>query len=382
MYEDEINLTQAEFYMSECFELAKCGLGRTSPNPAVGAIVLDKNGVPRGKGFHKKAGLEHAEVAAIKEAGIKANGGTLIVSLEPCCHFGKTPPCTDLIIESQIKEVIFCNYDINPLINKKGEQVLLDNKIKVISRVLESQGLELNKFFFKWIKTKLPWITLKQAQTLDGKIGLKESKNVKITSEHSNIEVHKLRNTYDAILVGANTVITDNPELTVRNLNTETDVRNPVKVILDPKLITDPDAKVYKNNSKVYLATVKGHAKEKLNKFLKNNIPQNEYIKILEFDKIKDNHIDLKNLFLELGKMDILSVLVEAGPILAGELLSFGLIDEYILFFSPLIFGESGVNSIHFNSLANPQNMPELEVFNYRAIGNDLMISLRNKKDH
>ena len=368
--------------MSECFDLAKYGLGRTSPNPAVGAIVLDKNGVPVGKGFHKKAGLDHAEVVAIKQAGESAKGGTLIVNLEPCCHVGKTPACTDLIIKSQIKEVIFSNYDPNPLINMRGEKTLLDNKIKVVSRVLESQGLEFNKFFFKWIKTKLPWVTLKQAQTLDGKVGIKGKNNVQITGDLSKTEVHSLRNSYDAVLVGANTVLADNPELTVRELKDvgqEAVIRNPARIILDPDLITSPASNVYKGTSKIYLVTKKGHPKEKLSSYLKNDVPKNEHLKILEFPEISSGRIDLKNLFIELGKNEILSVLIEAGPNLAGKLISQSLIDEYILFVSPKVFGEEGIPSVKTDTLANCQKVFNFQVFNYEKIGNDLMLSLRPK---
>lgn len=368
--------------MNECFELAKCGLGRTSPNPAVGAIVLDKNGVPVGRGFHKKAGLDHAEVVAIKQAGELAKEGTLIVNLEPCCHVGKTPACTELIIKNQIKEVIFSNYDPNPLIDTKGEKILLENKIKVVSRVLESEGLELNKFFFKWIKTKLPWITLKQAQTLDGKVGIKGKKNVRITSELSMNEVHNLRNTFDVILVGANTVNIDDPELTVRELeNTKTNIgtRNPIRIVLDPNLVTAPISNVYKNNAPVYLVTKAGHPKEKLNLFLKNDVPQNKHLQILEFPEIPNGKISLRNLFIELGKKEILSVLIEAGPDLAGELISQSLIDEYVLFVSPKVFGEEGIPSVKLGPLVNYQDPFNFKVFNYKTIGNDLMFSLRTK---
>ena len=297
-----------------------------------------------------------------------ASGGTLIVNLEPCCHFGKTPPCTDLIIKSQISQVIFSNYDLNPLVNKNGEKKLLENNIKVTSGVLEKEGLELNKFFFKWIRTKLPWITLKQAQTLDGKVGLLNSKNTLITSDESRHEVHLLRNQFDAILVGAKTVIADDPKLTVRDVE---DSRNPVRVILDVNLITSPDSEVYKQigSTKVYLVTKVGYDKKIGEAFLKVN----SNIELIEVPEISKSRLDLKSLFSFLASKNILSVLVEAGPSLSSELISNQLIDEYMLFIAPTLFGEG--NSINNLSLKNPNF--EFKIINHRLIGNDLMVILR-----
>jgi len=376
MFEDEINLTQAEYYMDECFELAKLGLGKTSPNPVCGAIVIDKNGLPAGKGYHKKAGLEHAEVQAIREAGEKTKDGTLIVNLEPCCHYGKTPPCTDLIIKSQIKVVIFSNYDPNPQVFQKSEKNLSNNNIKVISRVLESQGSEVNKFFFKWIKTKLPWISLKQAQTIDGKVANKQIPNEKITNELSQLEVHKIRNQYDAILVGASTVNIDNPELTVRFSEQIKDQRNPIRIVLDSKLLTKPSDKVYKNNSKVILATSTKHSEDKLSKFLEKT---GNHVEILELPTFNEDRINLKDLFYKLGKKNILSVLIEAGPTLACEIVLNKLLDEYILFISPKIYGLGGITNFSFENNTNLNIFNDFELFNYKAIGNDRMISYRNK---
>lgn len=364
---DEIYQTQAEYYMEECFELARTALGKTSPNPLVGAIVLDKNGIPVGKGFHEKAGLGHAEVIAIKEAGDLASGGTLIVNLEPCCHFGKTPPCTDLIIKSQISQVIFSNYDPNPVVNKNGEKKLIENNIKVISGVLEKEGQELNKFFFKWIKTKSPWITLKQAQTLDAKVGVLNSGNTLITSDPARHEVHLLRNQFDAILVGAKTVISDNPKLTVRSVENS---RNPARVILDTNLITSPDSEVYKETStKVYLATKMGQNKKKIDAFLKAN----SNLELIEIPEISKSRLDLETLFFILAEKNILSVLVEAGPSLSSELISNQLIDEYILFVAPKLLGDQ--NSV--NNLNIKKVNFEFKIIDHRLIGNDLMIILR-----
>src|SRR3989338_1834633 len=368
-YEDDISINPLEYYMSECFELAKKALGKTSPNPAVGAIVLNKDGLVIGKGFHLKAGSEHAEVMAIREAGKNADNGTLIINLEPCCHMGKTLPCTDLIIKSGIKEVVFSNYDPNPLVNKKSEKILRENKINVISGVLESEGNELNKFFFKWIRNKLPWITLKQAQTLDGKIALQNKKSRWISGEVSRGKVHELRNIYDAVMVGANTVNVDNPELTVRELEGG---RNPIRIILDKDLVTSPKSKVFEKNSDVFLITKSGHDKKKLNEYLK------DAVNIFEFGEDKDGELDLKAIFLELGKRNILSIFIEAGPGLASELIKNKLIDEYVLFISPMIFGnKTSIPTFNLNEIENINEAYQFGLFDYKKTGNDLMLVLR-----
>lgn len=369
--EDEIHLTQAEYYMQECFDLAQIALGRTSPNPIVGAIVLDEKGMPVGKGYHNKAGQEHAEVIAINQAGNRSKNGTLIVNLEPCCHTGKTPPCTDLIIKSGIKRVIFSSFDPNNPAGKRGKDVLQSSGIKIISSVLENEGKEVNKFFFKWINMKFPWVTLKQGQTLDGMVAIKDLKSKWITSEDSRNEVCKLRNIYDAIMISSKTIHTDNPELTVRNVK---DGRNPIRIILDSGLTTAPEAKVYNDNSLIFLVTKSGHPKNKLEPYLKRN----KNTEIMEVSCLSDGRLDLHSVFSNLAKHEILSVLIESGPTLAGELLNLKLIDEYILFIAPRVFGgNNGIPALELHTLKEISNSPGFKLFDHKLIGNDLMLSLR-----
>lgn len=373
-YQDEFYLTPAEYYMNQCFELARKALGRTSPNPIVGAIVLDSLGNIVGKGFHQEAGKEHAEVIALREAGDKAKGGVLVVNLEPCCHHGKTPPCTDLIIKSGIKEVIFSNYDPNPLVSGKGEKILVENKINVISKVLEKEGSEVNQFFLKWISRKLPWVTIKQAQTLDGKVALRNNKSNWITGEFSRREVHCWRNVYDAVLVGASTVICDNPKLTVRVPGLESS-RNPCRVVLDVELQTKIESNVFNNDAKVFLVTKKGHEKSKLNYYLSYG----DWIDVLEVSETAQSKLlDLNEVLQELGKRNILSLFVECGPTLASELFLKGLADEYVLYIAPRLFGDIEAKpTVNFGILENIEKCIEFNVFEYKLIGNDLMVSLR-----
>lgn len=361
--------TQLEFFMEECFDLAKKAQGRTSPNPLVGAVVLDKNGFVVGRGFHSRSGDHHAEVNALVEAGDKAKDGTLFVNLEPCCHIGKTGPCVDAIIKSGIREVVFSNYDPNNLVNGKGEKTLKESGIRVISGILKSGGEELNKFFFKWIKNKIPYVTLKQAQTLNGKVGMKNSPRIKISSDEALKEVHRLRNIYDAILVGARTVICDNPALTSRGSE---HYRNPKRVIVDTKLITDPSSKVFIDNAEIFLVTLNSQ-KEKLNKYLEKN----KKIQVIFLKEKENNYIDFNDLFVEIGKHNILSLMVESGPSIATQLVIDNLIDEYMLLISPVIFNENNcTSSLDLETYNSHQLSYSFGIVSYTQIGNDLKVTL------
>ena len=224
---------------------------------------------------------------------------------------------------------------------------------------------------FRSIKTKLPWIALKQAQTLDGKIALKNKNSKWISGELARKEVHKLRNEYDAILVGANTVETDNPELTVRDVDNG---RNPIRIILDPNLITKSNVNVYSKSAPVILVTKFGHSESKISNYLKCN----ESITVIELPENENKKIDLKQLFFELGKKEILSVLIEAGPALGGKLILNKLIDEYILFVSPKVFGDNdAVPSLKTGPLESIDKSYNFKIFKHKTIGNDLMLSLR-----
>lgn len=370
--DDFIYQTQLEYYMQECFNLAKKALGRTSPNPVVGTLVLDKNGLVVGSGYHSEAGKDHAEVVALKMAGEKAKGGTLIVNLEPCSHHGKTPPCTDLILKSEIKEVVFSNYDSNELVNGKGEKILKEKGLKVISNVLKEEGEEVNKFFFKWIKTGEPWVTLKQGQTLNGALSSCDPNNKWITSNESKIKVHELRNQYDAVLVGASTVITDDPELTVRLIENG---RNPIRILLDPKLKIPINAKVFNSSSSILWITEKN---QKVNEEIKTFVEKNKHINLIFVSEDNNKRLNLKEILNKLGKLNILSVLVEAGSNLAHSFISDNLIDEYLLFITPKIFFGKNIESGNFLETKKIQLQSySLRLHDHRVIGNDLMLSMR-----
>src|SRR5258706_309746 len=212
-----MNSATDELYMLECLALARRGAGSVSPNPMVGCVIV-KKGIVIGRGYHRRFGGPHAEVNAIRSSAAPVRGSTLYVNLEPCNHQGKTPPCTELIIRSKIARVVVGTTDPNPLVSGGGIRRLRRAGVKVSVGLLEEECLRLNEFFFKYITTRLPFVTLKVAQTLDGKIAAPKSFPRWITGRQSRRHVHTLRSQYDAVMVGAGTVLADNPRLTVRNV--------------------------------------------------------------------------------------------------------------------------------------------------------------------
>ena len=220
------------YFLRQCFTLAKKAKGFVSPNPLVGAILV-KKGKVIGRGYHKRYGSDHAEVNALKNAKEGVAGSTLYCNFEPCCHTKKqTPPCVPLIIQKKIKRVVISNFDPNKEVNGKGVKQLREAGVEVITDILEDEGKDLNKFYFKYVSEKLPYITLKIAQSIDGKISEAKDKQTWLTGKESINYVHKLRSEYDAVLVGAGTIRTDNPLLNVRTIKG----RNPIRIIIDGKL--------------------------------------------------------------------------------------------------------------------------------------------------
>ena len=232
-----------ESYIQLAIEIAKKGTGSVSPNPLVGCVIIKDNKII-GAGYHQKFGEEHAEINAINSSAESVEGSTLYVNLEPCSHHGKTPPCVDRIIKEKIKRVVIGTLDVNPLVSGNGVKALKKAGVDVKVGVLENECIELNKFFFKYITSKLPYVTLKAAQTLDGMIADKNKNSEWISSKESRKYVHWLRARYDAVLIGSDTAKIDNPKLTVRMV----EGRNPYRVVLDSKLSLKTDLYLFKNN--------------------------------------------------------------------------------------------------------------------------------------
>jgi len=321
-------------YMQQALSLARIAQGFTSPNPCVGAVVV-KNGKVVGKGFHQAAGLPHAEVEALDHAGSKAVDATLYVTLEPCNHFGKTPPCTHKIIKSKIKKVVVGCLDPNPDVCGSGITYLKKNGVKVVSGILEKESkLLIEAFLWYTQHNKKPFVILKCASTLDGRIATSTGDSKWITNEKSRNHVHEIRNEVDAILVGSGTLHADNPSLTSRIKGVKT--KDPIRIVLDTHLSIKEDANLVIQDSKAKTIIVTGPdvSKEKKARFEKKGV------QILEI-ALKDHRLDLNELMIKLGQMSILSLLVEGGSRVAGSALKAGIVNKVLLFFAPKLLGGS-----------------------------------------
>jgi diaminohydroxyphosphoribosylaminopyrimidine deaminase / 5-amino-6-(5-phosphoribosylamino)uracil reductase len=352
-------LNKDEKYLRNCITLAKKGKGFVSPNPLVGA-VLEKKGKVIGKGYHRKYGLDHAEVEAINNAQENVSGSTLYCNLEPCCHTDKqTPPCVPLIIQKKIKRVVISNLDPNIAVNGKGVRQLRDAGIEVQTSVLENEGKELNKFYFKYVEEKLPYITLKIAQSIDGKISLAKNKQTWLTGNESRKYAHKLRSEYDAVLVGAGTIKTDNPLLNVRAVKG----RNPIKIIVDGKWSSPIKSKIFHSdhahNTWIYASTKAD--KKKLQKF------EDLGIRIFTAKKTRNGQLNIKNILQTLAQNKITSVLVEGGANIFTQFLDAELYDEIIILQAPIVLGK-GISSF------NLSKMKKLRLLKSELLGNDIKL--------
>jgi len=345
-----------EFYIKMAMKLAKKGWGRASPNPMVGAVVV-KNGEIVGKGYHKRYGEPHAEVNALKKAGENARGGTLYVNLEPCCIYGHTPPCTETIIKSGIKKVVCSTADPNPKVKGKGIKKLKHAKIEVKTGVLKAEAEKLNEAYFKFMRKKLPFVSLKIAQSLDGTIATKSGDSKWITSEDARKFVHQLRSQVDAVLIGANTAIKDNPDLTIHNQKGE----NPKRIILDSYCRILPQLKLIKKDKdgKTIVATVDS----------KKKLP----VEVWRIKKDKEGKVDLLGLLKKAKEKNITSILVEGGSEVFTSFLKSNLVDKIYCFISPKILGE-GKRSFGDLGIIKVSDSICLKDAEIRKFSNDLLI--------
>ncbi len=326
------SLLDDEAYIKLTIELAKKGDGFVSPNPMVGAVIVKNNSII-GVGYHAKYGENHAEINAFAACKEDPEGAILYVNLEPCSHYGKTPPCVNAIIDKKIKRVVIGTLDPNPLVAGRGAQMLKDAGIEVNINVLQKECLELNKFFFKHITTKLPYIHLKVAQTIDSKIADNYFKSKWITCAESRTYVHELRSVYDAVLIGSNTVRYDNPELSVRF----SEGRNPYRIILNSAGDLATSYKIFNlKDGKTIIAvgeSIKSYSK-------KISVFEDLGVKVVYVKQNKKGHIKLKSLLKELYAIGIYSVLVEGGAQIFSAFIKKRLFDELDVFISPKILGE------------------------------------------
>ena len=334
--EENIN----EKYMRMAIELAKKGAGAVNPNPMVGAVVV-KNGEVIGRGYHKFFGGPHAEVYALEEAGEKAEGATIYVTLEPCSHYGKTPPCAKKIIDMGIKKCFIGSSDPNPKVAGKGVAMLKEAGIEVVENVLKEECDKVNQVFFKYIKTKIPYLFVKCGITLDGKIALSNGISKWITNSIAREKVQYYRNKFMGIMVGINTVLTDNPSLTARIENGV----NPFRIIVDPNLQIDENCKVVKNNEDEKTVIITSQ-KNLFTEDTENTEIQIKQKRLSEENKVKFIFIDgekfsFKEMLEEIGKTGIDSILLEGGETLISLAFEENVIDGGEIFIANKILGDN-----------------------------------------
>lgn len=353
-----------EKLMRKCISLAKKGEGHVSPNPLVGAIVFDDDFNIISQGWHACCGQNHAERNAILSAKESLKDKNIIVSLEPCSHYGKTPPCADLIIESGIKKVVVGMVDPNPIVSGRGIKKLQEAGIEVVVGVLEQECKVLNEIFIKNQIEKMPFIVIKTACTLDGKIATGCGNSKWITDEFSRKEVQKMRNRYDAILTSSATVIADNPSMTCRIKGG----RNPVRVVVDTRLTTNPKSKIYNDDgTRVIILTSENVKKDNKNKYPKN-------VEIIEC-LAKNGHVDLTSAVKILYKEGINSIMVEAGGTLNNAFIQENLADKLVQFIAPKLLADKfGKNVFEGETRDEITQCNNLTILSTKRIKNDIIV--------
>jgi diaminohydroxyphosphoribosylaminopyrimidine deaminase/5-amino-6-(5-phosphoribosylamino)uracil reductase len=351
--------------MLRALTLATRGAALAHPNPIVGAVLI-KNGKVIGEGFHDYDRRDHAEIVALKQAGKNAKGATLYVTLEPCCTTGRTGPCTKAIIAAGIKKVVAAMRDPNPAVSGKGLAELRRAGIQVVSGVLEKQAQHLNEDFARWIKTKRPLVTLKSALTLDGQIAQKAGSVTWITSQQSRDAVQRLRHEADAILTGIGTVLADNPRMTDRT--GEPRRRKLLRAIVDSRLRLPLRSKIVMSaQNDVVVFTTQSTDSPKARAFQRKGV---EVIRVAP----RRGHVDLRAVIRELGKREMLSVLLEAGAELNGAALQAGIVDKMILFYAPKIMGTGGVPMAQIPSSWFTKS-PSLKNLRLTEYGSDFVVT-------
>ncbi len=350
--------------MRRALALARRGLGKTSPNPVVGAVLV-RNGRIIGEGYHKRAGGPHAEVFTLR--GVNAHGATLYVTMEPCCTWGKTPPCTDAIIAAGVKRVVVAALDPNPKHDGRGLKVLRRAGIRVDAGLWADEATRMNEAFNKWIATGLPFVIAKAAMSLDGKIATRTGDSKGITSEAAHREAHELRARVDAIMVGANTVIHDDPQLTVRH---SVRGRQPLRIVVDARGRCVRSARLFTDRFRrrtVVLTTTRSPARWRRCLALRG-------IAIVTV-RAKRGMVDLSSALRELGKMNVTSVLVEGGGELLGSLFDHRLIDKVALFYAPVVIGGRGAKTaVEGAGVVRVSGAKKLRDICWRKLGSDNLL--------
>lgn len=362
-----------EKHIRECFELAKSVKGRTRPDPLVGAVVV-KDGEVISRGYHAELGTPHAEAYALQKAGDNAKGGTIYVNLEPCTHWGNNPPCTDFIIKAGIKRVVYSVDDPNPLVKAKASKAILNNEgIEVISGVLEEEGKKLNEAYIRFITKKKPFVYYKTAMSLDGKIATFTGESKWITNLESSQYTHRLRREVDAVVVGINTVLKDNPRLTVRDQGAIKSpiVIDPVRIVLDSKGRIPLSAKVFNPDSSAgELICVTNKAPKKKISAL------NKKTEVLVVKTNKQGLCDWNDLLKKLGQKNFTSILIEGGGSVGASAFEAGIIDKVYFFIAPKLIGgkttPTPIDGVGIKRIKDIVNLKEIE---FTQLGDNILVS-------
>ncbi len=359
-----------ESFMKEALRLAAKGAGRTSPNPMVGAVIARGNRIV-GRGYHREFGGRHAEIDAIERATGNLRGTTFYITLEPCSHFGKTPPCVDRILEAGPSRVVVGSADPNPLVSGKGIRLLRRHGVEVSTGVLEKQCRALNEVFFKYMSTGCPFVTVKYAQTLDGRIATRSGRSRWISSPPSLRFAHRLRSLHDAVLVGAGTVVQDDPELTCRLVKG----RNPRRVIIDSALRIPLSSKVLlgQDRAKTTIFTTAGARRRKLKTLGERGVD----VRMVKGDA--GGRVDLRELLETLGREGVSSVLVEGGSDVITSFLGAGLADRLVVITAPKVLGK-GIEAVGDLGIDDLDRAVRFEIRKTMRSGDDIVIDARVTK--
>ncbi|WP_414827962.1 bifunctional diaminohydroxyphosphoribosylaminopyrimidine deaminase/5-amino-6-(5-phosphoribosylamino)uracil reductase RibD [Alteromonas sp. H39] len=352
-------------WMAKAIQLARRGLYTTSPNPRVGCVILDAEKQYAGEGFHIQAGTPHAEVHALRQAGTRAKGGTAYVTLEPCSHFGRTPPCANALIQAGVKRVVVAMTDPNPNVSGNGIKRLQDNGITVVTDVMAAEAAALNPGFIKRMITGNPYVRLKLGISLDGKIALENGVSQWITGPDARRDVQRFRAQSCAVLTGSGTALADNPSLLVRPAEADfaeypsETLRQPARVVVDSNRNLPADLQLFTDSQPTFIATVKRPAEtENVAHLL--SLPQ------------KQGKVDLAELMVRLGDMQFNEVWVEAGPGLSGALLHAGLVDELIIYQAPKLLGDKAKSMVDLPSFTALSQTISLQRTDCRQLGEDI----------
>lgn len=354
------------FFMELALAEARKGIGRTSPNPCVGAIVVQEGRIV-GRGYHKKAGTPHAEIHALADAGEDACGATMYVTLEPCNHTGRTPPCSHAVLNAGIVKVVIGLKDPNPLAQGGGEYLSVHG-VEVVTGVCEQECRQINQPFIKHVTTGLPWVVMKAGMSLDGRITYRKGHGEAITGQESGVLVHSLRNRLDAILIGVKTARIDNPSLTTR-LESQ-DARDPLRVILDSRLRLDPTSTLLTQPS---LAETWVFCSFAALKDREKRLEEAGAV-IYRVGQDEQGQLDLTDILTILGKHNINSLLVEGGAGIHGSFLKQELVDELYLLFAPFFIGDSGVPVLRGYCADRPDAVVNLVDVSVEKVGVDTLI--------